>query len=265
MLLLPTFNATLNPCPVSPTEFIPHAQGNFCGQCQRVVHDFSRSTNPRADLAAARAAAPDGRVCGTFRREQLLKPSVPTLRGRLRWFVVALVLVVALTAQEALAQVRRVVPKKPAVHHKKHPPATKKQPVEGARIPEEPYYTSGVPLNETMVEEPVSTTKKVYTYVEQMPELPGGGGIQAIVANIQQRLRWPLAQNRTTVEGRVYASFIVDKNGMVRDAKIIKGLIPSIDEEALRVIQTLPVFTPGQQGGQRVAVSFTVPITFKLK
>ena len=55
MLPLPTFNATLRPCPVSPAEFAPHPQGNFCGQCQRVVHDFSQSHAPRADLYLSRS------------------------------------------------------------------------------------------------------------------------------------------------------------------------------------------------------------------
>lgn len=77
MLLLPTVNAKRNPCPVGPAEFTPHPQGNFCGYCQRVVHDFSQSPNPRADLAAARAAAPDGRVCGRFGAAQV--QATPTL------------------------------------------------------------------------------------------------------------------------------------------------------------------------------------------
>ena len=109
MLLLPTFNATMQPCSVGTAGFTAHERGHFCGSCQRVVQDFSQSTNPLADLAAARAATPDGRVCGMFNRTQTM--ASPTLRQRLRWFLVALVLVVGqgLTAREALAQVRRPV------------------------------------------------------------------------------------------------------------------------------------------------------------
>jgi hypothetical protein len=113
LLRLPTFHAAFSPCPVNPTNtFTPHEQGHFCGSCQRVVQDFSQSQNPVADLAAARAASPDGRVCGTFRREQVVVPAAPTLSRQMRWFVVALVLVVGqgLTAREALAQVRKPMP-----------------------------------------------------------------------------------------------------------------------------------------------------------
>ena len=265
MLLLPTFNARLLPCPVSPAEFTPHAQGNFCGQCQRVVHDFSHSPDPRADLAAARAAAPDGRVCGTFSHEQLVKPPVPTLSRRLRWFVAALVLAQGLTAREALAQVRRSVPKKPAIHHKQHVSATRKQPVDDMRIPETLLYTSGVPLDETMFEEPTPSpdSEKVYTYVEQMPQLPGGGGPPAVVAYMQQRVQWPDGSGLEDAEGRVFVSFTVDTTGQVYDARILKSLHPLLDAETLRVVQMLPKLTPGRQNGRLVKVSLAVSITFR--
>lgn len=100
MLLLPLFNATLRPCPESPAAFRNHAQGWFYAGCQRVAHDFSRSANPEADLAA-----PDGRVCGSFRATQVQGP--PLLSRRLRWFLVALVLEQGLLARSALAQVQR--------------------------------------------------------------------------------------------------------------------------------------------------------------
>jgi protein TonB len=272
MLLLPTFNAILQPCSVSLEDFVKHPAGHFCSSCQRVVQDFSQSANPVADLAAARAASPDGRVCGTFRREQLVVPPAPTLSRRLRWFVIALVLVVGqgLTAREALAQVRKPVP------HKSHPSAAKKRqtkadPISGQRGPtiEEVYYMSGAPLppDETLLEEaqqPEATNPRVYTYVEQMPQLPSGGGQAAIVAYIQQRLRYPHAL-KNGMEGRVYASFIVGKDGLVREARIVRGLHPLLDAETIRAIQQLPAFTPGRQSGRAVDVSFTVPVSFKLK
>ena len=102
----------------------------------------------------------------------------------------------------------------------------------------------------------------VYTYVEQMPELPGGGHAAAIVKQIQSNLIYPAGASQ---EGRVFASFIVNATGDVRDAKIIKGLTQPYDEAVLASIQKLPRFVPGQQGGRPVAVSFTVPILFARK
>jgi protein TonB len=264
LLQLPTFHAMLAPCPVSAAALTPHEKDQFCGSCQRVVQDFSQSENPVADLAAARAASPDGRVCGSFRREQVVVPPAPTLSRRLRWFVLALVLVVGqgLTAREALAQVRRAVPHKVA-SQRKHAPAHKPKP-KPEQVPTEAYYQGGIESLEVMEETvlPLDSTA-VYTYVEQMPQLPGGGGNAAIVAYIQQRVKWPV-DFRDDMGGRVFVAFIVGKDGQVREARIVKGLHPLLDAETLRVVQALPAFTPGRQGGRPVAVSFTVPITFKL-
>ena len=114
-----------------------------------------------------------------------------------------------------------------------------------------------------VVEEVVEN--KVYTYVEQMPELPGGGGQPAIVAAIQKAVKYPPLALRNQVEGRIFASFTVNAQGDVSDVKIVKGLGSGLDEETIRAIKTLPKFRPGKQNGRAVSVSFTVPITFKIQ
>jgi len=114
-----------------------------------------------------------------------------------------------------------------------------------------------------VVEEVVEA--KVYTYVEQMPALPGGGGMAAIVAAIQKNFRYPAVDLRNQVEGRVFASFMVDENGDVSDVKIVKGLTGTVDAETIRSIKSLPKFIPGKQNGRAVKVSFTVPVTLKIQ
>ena len=111
----------------------------------------------------------------------------------------------------------------------------------------------------------VEATNRPYTFVEQMPELPTGGGQLAIVAAIQKAVRYPSMALRNQVEGRVYVSFTVDPRGEVTDVKIVKGLGSGIDEETIRAIKTLPRFIPGKQNGREVSVSFTVPITYKIQ
>lgn len=106
---------------------------------------------------------------------------------------------------------------------------------------------------------------KVYTYVEQMPSLPGGGGQGAIVAAIQKAVRYPAADLRNQVEGRVFAKFTVNENGTVSDVEIVKGLSSTIDAETIRAIKALPTFIPGKQNGRAVRVSFTVPVTYKIQ
>jgi protein TonB len=114
-----------------------------------------------------------------------------------------------------------------------------------------------------VVEEVVEN--KVYTYVEQMPQLPGGGGNAAIVAAIQKAVKYPPLALRNQVEGRIFVSFTVNSAGEVSDVKVVKGLGSGLDEETVRAVKTLPKFIPGKQNGRAVSVSFTVPITFKIQ
>jgi protein TonB len=104
-----------------------------------------------------------------------------------------------------------------------------------------------------------------YTYVEQMPELPGGGGQAAIVAAIQRAARYPSLALRNGVEGKIFVSFVVNALGEVSDVKVVKGLGSGLDEETMRAVKSLPKFIPGKQNGQAVSVAFTVPISFKIQ
>ncbi len=238
VLLLPTFHARLLPCSESWTALTPTAQGRHCARCQRGVLDFTKSQNPAADLAAARAAAPDGRVCGRFGAAQMR--AAPPLSRRLRWFAVALVLVVAqgLTAREALAQVRRVTGSIKALPVKSKP----------AR------------------QEPTKHADQIYgMVVEQMPSF-GGGGNREVIQYIQQRIVWPHQNGKMIqTEGRVFVAFTVGPDGRVRNPKIMKSLQPLFDAEVLRVVRMMPNFKPGRQNGEPVATGITVPITFRLE
>ena len=121
----------------------------------------------------------------------------------------------------------------------------------------EPGLKAG-PAAETVKEKP-------YLSVEQMPELPGGGGTAAIVAAIQKAVKYPSRAIANGVEGRVYVSFTVDSKGEVTDVKIVKGLGSGLDEETMRAISALPRFIPGKQNGREVSVSFTVPVTYRIQ
>ncbi|MGI4833345.1 MAG: energy transducer TonB [Janthinobacterium lividum] len=101
---------------------------------------------------------------------------------------------------------------------------------------------------------------KIYTYVEQMPQLPSGGGQRAIVERIQANLVYPAG---VQLNGRVFASFMVGADGRVGEPVIVKGLSTACDQAVLAAIKQLPQFTPGKQSGKAVAVSFTVPVQFE--
>jgi len=92
-----------------------------------------------------------------------------------------------------------------------------------------------------------------------MPELIGG------IRGLQAKVTYPEIALKARVEGRVIVQFIVDKNGSVREAKILRGVGAGLDEEATRVISEHAVFTPGRQDGKPVAVRLSIPIVFKLR
>ena len=99
--------------------------------------------------------------------------------------------------------------------------------------------------------------------VEQMPEFPGGGE-GALIAYIAKNTKYPAMARENNIEGTVFISFVVEKDGSVSDVKILRGIGGGCDEEAKRVIKNLPNFAPGRQNGRPVRVQFNVPVKFKL-
>ena len=78
-----------------------------------------------------------------------------------------------------------------------------------------------------------------------------------------ERVKWKIAK-KNGIQGKVYITFVVDVDGSVIDAKIARGVDPSLDKESLRVVNSLPKWSPGKQKGKSVKVQFTVPINFAL-
>ena len=102
----------------------------------------------------------------------------------------------------------------------------------------------------------------VFFIVEDMPEFPGGD--EALRKYIANTINYPDFAKKEGIEGKVYVSFVVEKDGSVGDAKIERGVDPSLDKEALRVVKALPIWKPGKQRGEAVRVQYTVPINFAL-
>ncbi|MDB5234986.1 MAG: energy transducer TonB [Hymenobacter sp.] len=107
--------------------------------------------------------------------------------------------------------------------------------------------------------------EKVWTYVEQMPQLPGGGGNAAVLSFIQQHVTYPPRAERVRAEGRVFVAFTVAATGKVADVAVAKGFRPDCDSAAVEGVKQLPQFVPGRQTGVPVPVRFTVPVTFQLQ
>ncbi len=131
------------------------------------------------------------------------------------------------------------------------------------------YSESTVPRSGTSQEPygppttPQIVSDQIFTVVEVMPEFPGGQG--ELLKFLAQSVKYPVIAQENGIQGRVTASFIVEKDGSIRDVEVIRSVDPSLDVEAVRVISSMPRWTPGKQRGKEVAVKYTVPVTFRLE
>jgi len=118
-------------------------------------------------------------------------------------------------------------------------------------------------VKKAMKEEPAMSKGQVFFVVEEMPEFPGG--VSALRQYITNSVDYPVVAQEKGIQGKVYVTFIVSKDGTVTDARIARGVDPALDREALRVVYSLPKWKPGYQRGKAVNVSYTVPINFALE
>ena len=102
-------------------------------------------------------------------------------------------------------------------------------------------------------------SSKVYDVPETMPEFPGG--TQALMEYIRNNIKWP--DEESSVQGRVIVSFVVEKDGSVSNAKVVKSVHPAFDAEALRVVNGMPKWIPGKQNGEPVNTKYVMPVIFK--
>lgn len=122
-------------------------------------------------------------------------------------------------------------------------------------------FCSGYTIAQTTEEEVV----ELINYVEKQPEFPGG--TDSMFAFIQRNIRYPEEAKRAGIEGRVFVTFVVEKDGQVSDAKILRDIGGGCGEEAIRVVNIMPKWLPGSLriGGEPARMQFNLPVMFKLK
>lgn len=99
--------------------------------------------------------------------------------------------------------------------------------------------------------------------VQEQPQFPGGTG--ALSGYLGKEPKYPADAEAADVEGKVYVEFVVDRAGRIKNVKVVRGVHPSLDKEALRIVKAMPDWTPGKHGGKPVQTRFVLPINFKLK
>jgi TonB family C-terminal domain len=108
-----------------------------------------------------------------------------------------------------------------------------------------------------------STTSSQFVIVEKMPEYPGG--VQEMMKFLSLNVKYPMEEMKKGISGMEIVSFVVDTKGKIQDISVVRSIGPSFDEESIRVVNKMPRWVPGRQGGKDVSVKFTLPIKFALK
>ena len=122
--------------------------------------------------------------------------------------------------------------------------------------------STSIESKETVMES-ASEYEDVFDVVEKMPEFPGG--IEGMMKFLMENVRYPEAAHKAGTEGRVLVQFIVETDGTVSNAKVVKRVSDDLDGEAVRVVGSMPKWKPGTQNDRPVRVKYTLPISFRLK
>ena len=113
-------------------------------------------------------------------------------------------------------------------------------------------------------EEEEESAQQIFTVVEEMPDFPDGG-LQGLLKFLAKNIKYPVIAQENGIQGRVVCAFVVNKDGSIVDIEVLRGVDPSLDKEAVRVLGTMPKWKPGKQRGKAVRVKYTVPVMFRLQ
>lgn len=112
-------------------------------------------------------------------------------------------------------------------------------------------------------EEEEESAQQIFTVVEKYPEFPGG--TPELMKFLSKNIKYPVIAQENGIQGRVVCSFVVNRDGSIVDIQVMRGVDPSLDKEAVRVIGTMPKWKPGEQRGKPVRVRFILPVQFRLQ
>lgn len=158
------------------------------------------------------------------------------------------------------------------------PPPPAPEIVEELNIVEDDVVTESVEINTeddkdktVTINAPVTSTgpiveeedNVVFQVVEKMPSFPGGDA--ALFKFLNENVKYPVIAQENGVQGRVICQFVVNRDGSIVDVEVVRSVDPSLDKEAIRVIKSMPKWSPGQQRGKPVRVKYTLPVNFRLQ
>lgn len=113
------------------------------------------------------------------------------------------------------------------------------------------------------IEEEEVVEQEIFQIVEEMPSFPGGEA--KLLEYVAKNVKYPQIARESGIKGRVFISFVVEPDGSVSNVKVLRGIGGGCDEEAMRVVKSMPKWKPGKQRGKAVRVSYMLPVNFQLQ
>jgi len=135
--------------------------------------------------------------------------------------------------------------------------------IEDLEIDDDTKIEVVVPIAIDELPEEEVVEEEIFTIVEKMPEYPGG--IEKLFTYLSENMDYPDMAKDAKIQGKVYITFVVDKDGSIAGVKVLRGIGGGCDEEAIRVVKSMPKWNPGKQRGRPVRVQYNLPINFVLK
>lgn len=177
----------------------------------------------------------------------------------------------ALEAKESAHSIQAEVKPEPKVENKKPEPepkpATSSGKVEStsqtAAKPEPAKPVEATTSNNAAAESQATKADAIHEVVDEPPSFPGGDA--ARIAFLSNNLRYPAVAMEQGIQGRVVTQFVVDKDGSITDVKVVRSLDPMLDKEAVRLVKSMPKWTPGKLNGSPVRVKYILPLSFRLE
>ena len=124
--------------------------------------------------------------------------------------------------------------------------------------------TKNIEITPVVIEEEEDETEtQIFTVVENDPEFPGG--MEALYKYLAQNMKYPQLARDNGITGKVYVTFVVEKDGSIANPKVLRDIGGGCGQEAIRVVKSMPKWTPGKQRGKPVRVQFNLPVNFSLK
>lgn len=280
-----------NPCHEKWDGMQPKENGRYCGSCQKVVTDFTNKTNEEIlDYIKQNSGK---QVCGTFKNSQLKSTNHYQHNESAIRFLAALLLVFGMTlfSCNAVDKSEKEQVIEPEYYRTLGIPSVSVDtipqidtisftPPEIITVEEDFETTTGITIPE-IVEPPILTTgeilipvensdslevdseDEILVFAEKMPEFPGGSA--KMMEFISNNIKFPQICSEMDIQGTVYVSFIVRKNGTIEDIKILRGVHEEYEKEAIRLIKLMPNWTPGENKGKVVNVRCNLPMKFRPK